>query len=646
VSTLEPGRAGLRYLVPFLARYRGRLLAILALTGLGTALGLTYPFFLQKAVDHVFLSAGDVPRRLLHLRILAAVVFSVSIVQLAVSTCGSYLHTWVASHLLFDMRSALYRHLMALPVGFFTKTRIGEVQARLGADLAEVQAVGTGALLQFVGSALALAGALGFLVHYSVRLTVIALVFLPVALALLLAFQRRIHSLAYRIRRENTDITSDVIETFGAVKTVKAFTAEEHRLAGFRRLNLRMIGSVLRFQLTSAFAAGVPGTVLIASSASVFLLGGSMVLEGSLTVGALIACNVYLMRLLAPIQGMIGLYLRLQRARAALDRVFEFLRADPVEPAGRGLPFTALERGLSLRDVTFGRDGGAPLLRGIDLEVPAGALMAVVGRSGAGKTTLLDLLAGFVAPTSGEIRLDGVPIGEYDVRSLRSRIGFVVQGGDLFSGTVEENVRVGRNAATADDLRRAVAVAGLGPLIERLGGLDGAIGERGNDLSAGERARVAIARAVLGDPRILLLDEAYAVLDPAAREEGLEALARAARGRTTFLVTHDADVARRADSVLFLTADGRALVGRHDELHRGHAAYRSLFGEEARPVRIALVDSGVNRSHPHVGRIGSGLTVGWDETAGTPTIRRDDAPDAIGHGTACAGVIHEVAPRA
>ncbi|MBZ0268241.1 ATP-binding cassette domain-containing protein, partial [bacterium] len=668
-----PGDTGLRYVGPFLKRYRGRLAGIFALTAVGSVLSLTYPFFLQTAIDRIFIGGGEAGPRMSLLRWLAAAVFGVSVVQLVLSALGSYLHTWVAAHVLFDMRSALYRHLLALPVGFFTKTRIGEVQARLGGDLAEVQAAATGALLQLVGSVLSLAGALGFLLWYSPRLTWIALAFAPPAVGLLLLFQRRIHALAYRIREHNTDITADVIETFGTVKTVKAFTAEEHRVRGFRALNLDMIGTILRFQVTNAFAAGVPGTVLIASSAVVFLVGGSMVVHGSLTVGALIACNIYLMRVFTPIQGMIGLVIRLQRARAALDRVFEFLHAGPAEETGGGRSFDGLSKGLALRGVTFGYEGDATLFDGADVEVAAGTKVAVVGRSGAGKSTLLDLVAGFVAPSRGTVELDGAPLPEFGMRSYRSRIGFVVQGGDLFSGTVAENVRFGRDGASDDEVRRAIDVAGFAPVMERLGGLGGHVEERGSGMSAGEKARLAIARAVLGDPAILLLDEALGPLDPAGGEGVLDALWRAAEGRTALFVTHDRDVAARADTVLFVTGDGGVVAGRHEELVRGREDYRVLFREggtagagsdasadagpgvghgeaaiavDAVPVRIAVVDSGVTRGHAHVRAVGAGLTVRWDALRHEADVVRDGAPDAIGHGTACCGVIHLMAPDA
>ena len=638
MSVLSPRT---RRVLAFVRPYRLRLAVVLALLVLSIALDLSFPALLQQAIDRALLGGNG---RLL-MALTGAMVLLAGL-RIAVGAVVSYLQTWVGSHIVFDMRDHLYAHLLRLPLGFFARTKVGDMMSRLHGDVTEVQSVATGALIGFLTSLLGLVGTIGFLIYYSWRLFLVSCVVSPIAALVVSRFRNRIQHVARDVRERNADLASQTVDSLTAIRFVRAAGAEPVERARYQKVSEALIKSLLRFQVVSALGGGLPGSLLVLGAALALLIGGRMVIAGTMTVGALTAFAIYQGRLFGPIQGLMGLYLRIQRARVSLDRIFEYLELAPERPdSERALDPGRLEGRIEFDQVTFAYEPGRPVVEQVSFVVEPGKTLAIIGPSGAGKSTLVDLLWRFHRPDHGVIRLDGHDLADLKLAALRSQMAVVGQDPHLWNATMAENLRYGRPQATQAEVEAAARAAGLEPLLRSLPqGLDAPVGERGAQLSAGQRQRVALARAFLQRPRILVLDEGTSALDLAA-ETAIRAEVRTLMsGGSVIAISHRMSWAREADEVLVLE-HGRVIDrGRDVPLQPPRRlASGARFPGRGRGVRVALVDSGVNAPHPHVPRLASGVTVVVEN--GTARVEPGQS-DQNGHGTACAALISYLAPEA
>jgi ABC-type multidrug transport system fused ATPase/permease subunit len=658
-----------RRVLHFVRPYAGRLAIVLVLL-LGTiALDLSFPWILQQAIDHALLAGNT---RLLGW--LTAALVALAGFRIITGAVTGYVQTWIASHVVFDMRDHLYAHLLRLPIGFFARTKVGDMMSRLHGDITEVQSVATGALVGFITSLLGLIGTTGFLIYYSWKLFLVSCVVSPLAALVLAAFRGRIQQVARDVRERNADLASLTVDALGAIRFVRASAAEEVEQSRYRRASTALIRSLLRFQVVSSLGGGLPGSLLVLGAALALLLGGRMVIDGTLTVGALTAFAIYQGRLLGPVQGLMGLYMRIQRARVSLDRIFEYLDLAPevADRAGARDP-GPVPGAVEFDAVSFAYEPGKPVLDAVSFTVSPGETLAILGPSGAGKTTLADLLWRFHRPEAGVIRIDGQDLADLKLAPLRGQMAIVTQDPHLWNATIAENIRYGRPEATPAEVAAAARAAGLEPLIADLPlGIDAPVGERGAQLSAGQRQRVALARAFLRRPRVLVLDEATNALDAAAEEEIRAGVRALMRDGTTLAIGHRLSWARSADQILLL--DGGRVVehGRPEDLARAKGPYAALlrrgeseretgrrpegggldpqrlfsgprFPGRGRGVEVALIDSGANAPHPHLERLARGVTVAVEN--GSIAIH-DGHVDRNGHGTACAALIAYLAPEA
>jgi ABC-type multidrug transport system fused ATPase/permease subunit len=660
-----------RRVLAFVRPYAGRLIGILALLVLSIALDLSFPAILQQAIDRALLAGNSQL-----LMALTVALVALAGLRIAIGAASGYFQTWVASHIVFDMRDHLFSHLLALPMRFFARTKVGDMMSRLHGDITEVQSVATGALVGFITSVLGLIGTTAFLIYYSWRLFLVSCLVTPLAALALSRFRGRIHAVAKDVRERNADLASLTVDALGAVRFVRASGAEAIEQRKYRQAGRALIQSLLRFQVVSALGGGLPGSLLLVGAAIALFLGGRMVIEGTLTVGALTAFSIYQARLFGPIQGLMGLYLRLQRARASLDRIFEILDLPPDTPDRQDAADPEPVRGqVEFRDVSFGYEQGKPVLDGVSFHVQPGRRIALIGTSGAGKSTIIDLLWRFYHPDRGAILIDGRDLRTVRRAPLIARMAVVSEDSHLWNTTLRENIRYGRPTATDAEIETVVQAADLGGLVAQLErGLDSEVGERGAQLSSGQRQRVALARAFLRRPRILVLDEATSSLDWVSEEIVRRSMEELLSGATTIMITHRLARARDADEILVL--DGGRIVerGTHQELAAGPGLYASLLrrelGEQASPtiagaaspakpvvsdtsptqtsdqgrgVSVALVDSGINVPHPHVPHVAGGVTI-VIENGGA--IERPGYLDHNGHGTACAALLAHLAPEA
>ena len=545
----------LRRALGYVAPYWRRLVLVLLLSLLGTALSLVVPMLSRALVDRALIG-----RDVSALVWIVVAFAALSLASFALNVVSGLRYTRVSAEILFDMRLALFRHLQRLSPRFYAAMPLGQIASRINSDIGEIQRVAAELALAWVGSVLFLVGSIVILIALDPLLFVVSLVLMPIALWALVRFRSRLENSVTDLRDRSAGIGSFLIETLQGMKLVASLNAQEREVARFRERNDAFIGALLRMRKVSYLAGGVPGLVLAAGSGVVFMVGGWRVINGDITMGTLVAFVAYQMRLMGPVQGLMGLYTGIATARVSLRRVHEILDT-PVEvtEAPDAIALPSARGDVTFEDVTFTFDRGRAVLDGVVLHANPGERVALVGRSGEGKSTIADLLVRHVDPDAGRILLDGHDLRTLRLADLRRHIVVVDQDPFIFNTSMAENIRYARPDASDTDVLHAARSAGLSQLLERLPqGVLTPLGERGRALSAGERQRVAIARALLADPAVLVLDEATGALDPATEAQVVAGYEALMRGRTTIIITHRPALAQRASRIVML--DGGRIV--------------------------------------------------------------------------------------
>jgi ATP-binding cassette subfamily B protein len=564
----------LRRALAYIRPYWRRLLLVLALSTAGSALSLYLPYLSRALVDDALLA-----RNMDALVRIVLTFAAITLISFAFNVISGLRYTRVSAEILFDMRLALYRHLQRLSPRFYARMPLGQIVSRINSDIGEIQRVVAEAALAWVGSTLFLIGTVVMLILLDVRLFLLSLLVLPPALWALVRYRSRLEGAVTGMRQRSADIGTFLIDTLQGMRMVVGANAQEREIARFRQKNDAFIDTLMSMTRINYLSGGLPGLFLAAGTALVFLYGGSRVIDGTLTMGTLVAFVAYQMRLLGPVQALMGLYASLATARVSLRRVNEILDA-PVEIAERdtAVALTNVAGEVTFDDVsfTFGRNG--PVLDRVSVRVRPGETVAIVGPSGVGKSTIAELLVRQLDPDSGHVRLDGHDLREIRLDSLRRHVHVVDHEPFLLNATMAENIRYARASASDEEVERAARAAGLGPLLERLPeGLQTPVGERGHALSAGERQRLGIARAFLAAPAVLVLDEATAALDPATEQQVIAGYEAVMRGRTTIVITHRFELARRADRVIALEKGRVVQEGTAQELLARTGRFAHLF---------------------------------------------------------------------
>jgi ATP-binding cassette subfamily B protein len=558
----------------YLFPYWRRLVLVLAISLISTASTLIIPYLSKDLIDHALIGRDlDALRRIVYWFV------ALGVLGFILNVTSGLRYTRVSAEILFDMRLSLYAHLQRLSPRFYARTRLGDIVARLNNDISEIQRVAAEAALAWVGNVLFLAGSLVMMVWLDWRLAIIALAPLPISLVALAYYRTRLEGRVADLRQRSADIGSFLIETLQATSLVVASNAQRREQDRFRGLNGAFIEALMRMQRVTYFAGGLPGTVLSVGSAIAFFYGGMRVIDGSLTLGTMGAFLAYQMRVFAPAQALMGLYASLATARVSWSRVLEILEApiDVVE-APDAVAVATPSGELSFDAVSLGTDRQSRVLDEVSFTARAGQTIALVGGSGVGKSTIAYLATRLLDPDAGVVRFDGHDLRSLQLESIRRHIVLVEQEPTLMYSTIEENIRYVRPAATTDDVRKAAEAAGIADFIRGLPqGYATMVGERGLAVSAGERQRIALARAFLADPAVLVMDEPTAALDAISQRQIIEGSRAVMRGRTTLLITHRREVAMAADHVVVL--DGARVVdqGEPRALAERSAAFARLF---------------------------------------------------------------------
>lgn len=533
----------------FVLPYWRRLVLVLIISLFSTALGLIQPYIAKLLIDEALLR-----RDLRALAWVAFLMIVVTVLGFVFSILASYRYVAVSADVLFDMRLALYEHLQKLSPRFYARAKLGEIVSRINNDVAEAQRVAADTLLALISNLVFLVGSVVIMLWLNWQLFALSVALVPLSVFALRRYQRRLTGQVKQVREHSAEIGSFLIETLMGMRLVVTSNAESSEVERFRRRNRSFIEALLAMQLTSYLAGAAPGTILTLSTAAVFLYGGSLVIEGVMSVGALVAFMAYHLRLLAPVQSLMGLYTNLITARVSLGRIFELLDAE-IEVVER-TDAAALDcpRGeISFENVTLRHDRENIVLDNVSFQIPAGDVCAIIGPSGVGKSTIADLILRFYDPQSGAVKLDGRDLRGLRLGDLRSAVALVDQSPFLFNASVAENIAYARPEATRDEIAAAARAAAIHEFVESLpDGYDTQVGERGLTFSAGERQRIAIARALLRQPSVIVLDEPSAALDPATERNLATALRALLAGRTAIIITHRYSLVEIADQVILL----------------------------------------------------------------------------------------------
>jgi ABC-type multidrug transport system fused ATPase/permease subunit len=545
---------------------------------LATATALAPPLLAKYAVDDGIRRAN-----LTALWWVVAAFLVAGLLNWAMSYAQTYLTGWVGERILADLRNRLFDHLQRLSLGFYERNRAGVIISRLTNDVEAIDQLVTDGVTSLVQNTLTLLGTAILLFVLDWRLALATLIVIPFMSIATGIFRLR-SARAYAAVRERLGlVTATLAEDIAGMRIVQAFTRERTNMENFRAVTERYRESNMETVVLNGLY--FPFVDLLSSIALAVVLGygGHLYFQGDVTLGTLFAFMLYVQNFFDPVQQLSQLYNTFLSATAALDKIVEVLDEEPdVRDAPDAKPLPRVEGRVRFENVRFGYGEGPEVLHGLDLDVPAGTTVALVGHTGAGKSTIAKLLARFYDPREGRITIDGHDLRDVTQASLRRQLGIVPQEGFLFAGTVSENIAFGRPDADAPEIASAAETIGAHEFVSNLeDGYDTHLQERGTRLSLGQRQLVALARALLADPRILILDEATSSVDIGTERKIESALRRLLAGRTAFVIAHRLSTIRDADLIVVLEHGGVIEQGTHDELLRRQGLYTSLYGDWA-----------------------------------------------------------------
>ncbi|HDS1705222.1 MULTISPECIES: ABC transporter ATP-binding protein [Pseudomonas] len=560
-------RQALAWLYGFVRPHRRAIGLLLSLSLGASLLALAQPWLVKTLIDEGLLAKDY--QTLWHM---AAIMIGAGLLGTVLAGVNRYLHTRLSGRILFALRDDLYRHLQQLSPTFYGRRRIGDILSRLDGDVAEIQRFAVDSLFSAVSAVIGLVGAVALMLMLSWQLSLLLALLVPIEVLWLRWMRRKVEREVRNLRERSADVSSFLVETLPAMKFIQAAGQQGREAGRLDQLGQGYMRQLLKVQVTEFFTQAIPGTLTSWCRACAFLVGGWWVIQGTWQLGALIAFSTYMGMAVGPVQSLLGLYVAVQRMAVSLGRVMELKReAVTVHQAVNPQPIPDGPGELRLEALSFAHEGrqGA-VLNNVQVSIPGGLKVAISGASGVGKSTLIDLLQRFYDPDAGRILLDGVDLRDLDLAALRRRIAVVSQDIVLFRGTLAQNLAYGVPEASRDELERVVRLARLDSLVDSLPlGLDGLLGERGQQLSGGQKQRIAIARAVLQAPAILVLDEATSAVDEATEREVIAAIDQLFAGRTRILISHRASTLADADLHLQLH-DGQLQVLAQEVIKHGH----------------------------------------------------------------------------
>ncbi len=572
-----------RWMLGLLRPYRGKVILMLVSVLVVTGAGLAPPYLAGRAVDSGIL-AGDVSA----LDLIVVAFIAVAVIYATASFLQTYLVGWVGTRALQDLREHIFAHVQTMSIGFFTRRSPGVLISRMTNDIEALNQLVTDGVVTMLSSTLTLLGVIAILVVLDAQLALVTFLTFPLLAAASIAFRIISHG-AYRATRERiAAVTAYLQETLSGVRVVRSFGQEPRHREAMTELN--EANREANMKTVYLNASYFPAVELLSAvgTAAILLYGGSQAIDGAIQIGVIVAFVGYLQVFFDPIQQLSQLYTTYQQGMAALDKIFDLLDTEPdMVDAPDALDPGTLRGEIEMDGVWFSYASPAEsegssaewALEGVDLHVPAGQTLALVGATGAGKSTLAKLVARFYDPQRGRVLVDGHDLKTVGQRALRRQLGIVPQEGFLFSGSVRENIAFGRPEASLEEIEAAATAVGASTFIAALPeGIETQVGERGIQLSAGQRQLVAFARALLAEPRILILDEATSNVDVRTEKTIERGLERLLAGRTAMVIAHRLSTIRRAGKIVVLEGGRIVETGTHEDLIKLGGAYSRLYG--------------------------------------------------------------------
>jgi ATP-binding cassette, subfamily B, multidrug efflux pump len=574
----------LRPLLPYVKRYRwgyaGGMLCVFLTNGI-QVLG---PKVLGTASDALLKS---VTRQ--KLLFFAGLLLAIAVAKGIFQFLTRWIMIGISRDIEFDLRNDLFRKLEELSYSYYQRNRTGDIMARATNDLSAIRNLLGPAIMYSANTAVLMAGALGFMISISPRLTLYTFLPLPAASILIQYFGRRIHDRFERIQAMFADISARAQENFSGARLIRAYVQEEAEIRAFEAENHEYIRRSLKLVRLMGMLWPTLEFMLGCAVVMVLWLGGREVLAHRITVGQFISFNAYMLQLTWPIIALGWVINLFQRGTASLGRLNEIMQEEPAITDQAGAQEREIRGEIEFRNLNFAYDG-KPVLHDVNLRIPAGSSLAIVGPTGSGKTTLVNLIPRIQDAAPGMVLIDGHPIREYTLRSLRRSIGFVPQETFLFSARIRENIALGVTSATDAEIRISAAAANIASDIESFPeGYETMVGERGITLSGGQKQRTAIARALIRNPRILVLDDALSSVDTHTEDKILNHLRDVMQGRTTIFISHRVSTVRNADRIAVLHSGRIVEIGTHDELLARNGYYTDLYNKQLLEEELAEV---------------------------------------------------------
>ncbi len=564
----------MRRLLAFVWPHRvGMGLAALCMIG-GSASHLLAPYVIKRSIDG-YISTGDGPGLTRMVLLYVAIALAGWLLQYG----DTLLVTRVAQRVLLDLRQTIFRHLMRLDLRFYDRRAAGQLMSRAHNDVGTLQDVLTNGLLAVLGDVLVLVGIIAVMSSMHVTLTLVTCTVLPLSVLLTAYWRKHARRLFRDVRVALAQVNTRLQENIAGVRVIQSLVSEGHNLQRFIRVNDAHLAANLNSARMSSLFFPAMDMVSILAIALVIIYGGPLVLDNEISAGTFVAFVLYMLRFFEPIRDIGFRWNNLQMAMASGERIFQILDTEPhIREAPSPVRLPQMRGDVSLCHVDFDYQPGTPVLRDVSLQVPAGQSVAIVGHTGAGKTTFVNLLARFYDVTSGSVLIDGVDVRQIALSDLRGQIGMVLQEPFLFSGTVRENIRYGQPAATDADIETAAKAIGIHDRIMQLAqGYETHVHERGALLSHGQRQLISFVRALLADPRLLILDEATASIDTETERLVQAGLATLLHGRTAFIIAHRLSTVKHADRIIVMERGRLVESGSHEALLRQQGVYHRLY---------------------------------------------------------------------
>ena len=569
-------------LVRYLKPYHVRLIAAFVCSGMVAASAGAYAWLVKPVLDEIFINKNETL-----LLVLPLALFAVSVLKSAFSYGQNYLMNYVGNQVITDIRQELFGKLIRLPVKYHDANTSGRLVSRVINDVTVMANTVSSVLKDVFQQGLTFLVMLGVIFYQNWRLGGLSFIVIPLAVLTMTRMGKRLRALATSGQERMGDMASTLQESLSGIRMVKAYGREEAEAERFKESNKAFYDTRMKAIQVSSLGSSHMEVIGVVGVAAIIWYGGSLVISGDLTPGAFFSFLTAMFMAFTPIRRLSGSNNEIQQALAAAERVFSVIDLQTEQEIDRGLvTMPPIRQSVLYQDVTFFYDGQTvPALSDIELEIRVGEMVALVGSSGSGKTTLANLLPRFYEPTAGHVLIDGVDIQSFTLASLRDQIGIVSQEVVLFDDTVLNNISFGRKGATEAEIVQAATLAFAHEFIERLPqGYQTKIGERGVKLSGGERQRLAIARAILRDPPLLILDEATSALDTESERVVQLALGNLMEHRTTLVVAHRLSTIQRADRIVVLSKGTIAEVGTHDELLLRGGQYKRLHAMQFQDV--------------------------------------------------------------